>query len=65
MDIFLAAILKERAATNHETDSGAQKLEGHILIRMEPGGGEFYVIVIENTDESFRVKEKFRPYTSR
>lgn len=39
--------------------------QGHILIRVEPGGGAYRAIVLEDGDESMRVKAVFGPYRAR
>lgn len=38
---------------------------GHIVIRVEPDGGTYRAIVLEDADESLRVKAVFGPYQSR
>lgn len=38
---------------------------GHIVIRVAPGGGEYRVIIVEDGNESHRVKRVFGPYQSR
>ncbi|MDF9832619.1 beta-lactamase superfamily II metal-dependent hydrolase [Ereboglobus sp. PH5-5] len=38
---------------------------GHIVIRVKPGGDEYYVYVLEETNESGRVKSVHGPYKSR
>lgn len=39
--------------------------QGHILIRVEPGGGSYRAIVIEDSDESMRVKAVNGPFQAR
>lgn len=39
--------------------------EGHIVIRVAPGGGEFYVYMLDDNDLIFKVKSIHGPYTSR
>lgn len=39
--------------------------QGHIVIRVEPGGGEYRAIILEDSDESMQVKAVFGPYASR
>ena len=39
--------------------------EGHILIRVNPGGQTYYIYSLKDTDESMRINERFGPYTSR
>ncbi len=38
---------------------------GHVLVRVLPGGREFYVIILENDQEKLVVKKHFGPYNSR
>jgi len=48
--------------------SGIEKLasdRGHIVLRVSPGGGEFRVIVVDDSSESHRVLKVFGPYPSR
>jgi beta-lactamase superfamily II metal-dependent hydrolase len=39
--------------------------QGHIVVRVEPGGGEYRAIILEDADESMRVKTVLGPYQSR
>jgi hypothetical protein len=48
--------------------SGIEKLasdRGHIVIRVSPGGGEFRVVLVDDSNESHRVLRVFGPYPSR
>jgi hypothetical protein len=48
--------------------SGIDKMasdHGHIVIRVSPGGGEFRVIIVDDTNESHNVLKVFGPYQSR
>jgi beta-lactamase superfamily II metal-dependent hydrolase len=48
--------------------SGIEKLagdHGHIVLRVAPGGGEFRVIIVDDTNEGHRVLKVFGPYQSR
>jgi beta-lactamase superfamily II metal-dependent hydrolase len=38
--------------------------QGHVLVRVVPGGSEYWVLVLEDGDESNRVKAAFGPYIS-
>ncbi len=38
---------------------------GHIVVRVSPGGGEYRVVIVDDSSESHRVKKVFGPYTSR
>ncbi len=37
---------------------------GHIVVRVMPGGAEYFVYVLDDTDESYRIKAVFGPYQS-
>jgi hypothetical protein len=39
--------------------------QGHIIVRVAPGGDAFHVVVLTDTDESLRVRSVHGPYTSR
>ena len=39
--------------------------QGHIVVRVEPGGRKYRAIVLKDADESMRVKAVFGPYESR
>ncbi len=38
--------------------------EGHVIVRVEPGGGRFSVVVTDNRDETDRVASVWGPWTS-
>lgn len=38
--------------------------QGHVLVRVAPGGAEYSVLVIEDGDESGQEKAAFGPYLS-
>jgi len=39
--------------------------QGHIVVRVDPGGDSFRVVILEDSDESYRVKAVHGPYQSR
>ena len=39
--------------------------QGHIVIRVAPGGGSFRVVVLDDSAESYRVTSIHGPYESR
>ncbi len=48
--------------------SGIEKLagdRGHIVLRVSPGGGEFRVFLVDDSNESHQVSKVFGPYQSR
>jgi hypothetical protein len=38
---------------------------GHIVVRVLPGGAEYFVYALEDADESGRIKAVYGPYSSR
>lgn len=36
---------------------------GHIVVRVSPGGQRYYVYVLDDTNENYKVKQIFGPYT--
>jgi len=39
--------------------------QGHIVVRVDPGGETFRVIVLDDSAESYKVKSVHGPYKSR
>lgn len=64
-DVFLTSLLKESAEINKEFLPKLSSTEGHILVRVEPGGKKFHVIIIDNSNEDMMIRKVFGPYTSR
>ncbi|MGV3660740.1 MAG: ComEC/Rec2 family competence protein [Prosthecobacter sp.] len=62
----LVATYGEEAALRHA--AGLEKLtatQGHLVVRVAPGGATYQMIVLEDSDESFRIKSVHGPYESR
>jgi len=38
--------------------------QGHIVVRVKPGGYEYYVYILDDTNEDYKVKNVFGPYQS-
>ena len=38
---------------------------GHVVIRVNPGGNEYYVYMVRDSDESMTIENRFGPYRSR
>ncbi len=45
-------------------DHSYKSQQGHILVRVMPGGKEYYVIILDDSREDMPVKEVFGPYSS-
>ena len=62
-DIFATYIHKETKITYGAGFVKAYKsMEGHVVIRVMPGGNEFYVFVLDNNSKNIKFKTKFGPY---
>jgi hypothetical protein len=63
-DVFATNIMPANRSVNHQFISQLKSLNGHIVVRVEPGGSEFRVIICDNADDSGRVTAVFGPYQS-
>ena len=62
-DVFATSVKQENRIANKKTDD-LKSRAGHIVIRVEPGGGTFAVHILSNADESDTVTASFGPYIS-
>lgn len=62
-DIFFTNLMEESKLVLHIKDHDTPR--GHIVIRVSPGGAEYFVYVLEDSDESRSVKSIHGPYASR
>jgi hypothetical protein len=46
-------------------DRSYKSQQGHILVRVLPGGNSYYVIILDDTQELLKVKDVFGPYEVR
>lgn len=51
--------------TNPEVYKNCAAIGGHVVIRVMPGGKEFYVIMLDDTDNAYRVKSIDGPFKSK
>ncbi len=63
-DIFVTNVSPATAKTTYGIEN-AKSTQGHVVIRVAPGGGSYRVFVLEDDDEEMRVKAIFGPYESR
>ena len=63
-DIFATNMMEANEVVIEALDKLAGR-HGHILVRVAPGGGSYSVIVLDDADETFRVKAVHGPYESR
>lgn len=60
-DVFSTAVKPELKITNKRVND-FKSSNGHVVVRVEPGGESFRVMVVSNADESGRVTGSFGPY---
>jgi hypothetical protein len=63
-DIFVTLF---REATKMATGPRADRVasdHGHVVVRVEPGGARYWVLVLDDTTESYRITSVHGPYTS-
>jgi hypothetical protein len=39
--------------------------QGHIVVRVSPGGADYRIFILDDSAESFRIKEVHGPYEAR
>ena len=65
-DLFGLDILPvNRAFIGEAIDRAYKSTRGHVVVRVEPGGARYWVIVLDDTTESDRVTGVYGPYASR
>ena len=58
-------VFGEEAGRKHLADLQSVAQQGHIVVRVAPGGDSYEVLVLTDTDESLRVRSRHGPYQSR
>jgi len=64
-DVFATNILEPNRLVIGPLLDRLKSSQGHIVVRVDPGGDVFHVIVLDDSAESYRVKAVFGPYRSR
>ena len=62
-DMFFTGIPASLVSAYPEIYGACKCTEGHVVIRVSPGGNEFYVYVLDDTDYSYKVKAIHGPYS--
>jgi hypothetical protein len=63
-DVFATGLSSANSLVNERLTHRLSSLTGHVIIRVDPGGGCYRVVVTDNADESDRVIRVFGPYES-
>jgi len=65
-DVFATDLSDEaRVVLGEARTSQFKSTRGHTVVRVQPGGELFHVLVLDDTDEKFTVREIFGPYEAR
>lgn len=64
-DVFLTNLDESLAQSFGEEMSRVLSRQGHIVIRVAPGGASYFIYILEDSDESMAVKSIHGPYQSR
>lgn len=61
-DVFATCTMEENKVYNNQFNSKMKSMDGHIVVRVAPGGETFQIIVTDNSDNLDRVKLVSGPY---
>ncbi len=61
-DVFATCTMEENRVFNNQFNSKMKSMQGHIVVRVAPGGETFQIVVTDNSDDSDRVKIVSGPY---
>ncbi len=65
-DLFATNMLEaNKMVIGPSLDRAYQSTEGHILVRVDPGGDRYHVIILDDNTDQYLVKQVFGPYESR
>lgn len=64
-DVFATNIMEVTRVVLGDSHSRLKSDQGHILVRVDPGGDTYRVIILDDSTESFKVKAVHGPYESR
>jgi hypothetical protein len=61
-DVYATAMKPENRIATRQIEK-MKSLDGHVVFRVVDGGSRFSVNVLTSSDESFRIKQIFGPYS--
>jgi beta-lactamase superfamily II metal-dependent hydrolase len=64
-DVFLTTLLPAPRAVFGYLGEPFKSSEGHIVVRVEPGGASYRVVILDDGDSARRVRAVYGPYTTR
>lgn len=62
--VFATTVMRENLLANGRLTRRLRSHDGHVIVRVPPGGSRFYVAVTDNSDESDRVKLVTEPFAA-
>jgi beta-lactamase superfamily II metal-dependent hydrolase len=62
-DTFVTNLMPANRAVNNQWASRLKSQDGHVVVRVAPGGREFRVLVLDNRDNLDRVQSAHGPYS--
>jgi beta-lactamase superfamily II metal-dependent hydrolase len=63
-DIFVTLFQEATQAATGPRAAEVSSSHGHIVVRVEPGGGRYWVLVLDDTTDSYRIVSVHGPYPS-
>lgn len=61
-DVYATCVMEANRMVNNQFLPKLRSMEGHVIVRVAPGGDEFRVVVTDNADDSDRIKLVAGPY---
>ncbi|MCC4594016.1 hypothetical protein NRY95_20355 [Xanthomonas campestris pv. phormiicola] len=62
-DIYATAMKPENVVANKRVRE-MTSINGHVVVRVDPGGAQYRIVVLDNSDEADRVLAVHGPYAS-
>jgi hypothetical protein len=63
-NVFCLSLNPATALATARFSDGFKSSQGHVVVRVEPGGARYSVLVVDDRDETGRVQAAFGPYAS-
>jgi arginine repressor len=63
-DIFSTNVMEETRVVVGENIDKMKSQQGHIVIRVNPGGDSYNIFILDDSAENYLVKAVFGPYSS-
>jgi hypothetical protein len=61
-DVFITNMMKETHVVVGTRIDEMKSTQGHIVIRVQPGGDNFMIYILDDSEENFRIKSVHGPY---